>query len=87
MPKVSYPMSVMVGLVGPKVKSTGDTDGYEVNILCNIINPVSIEKAEYLTNHVLSLDREKILSITSLSDFEGEYEDYSDCLALPGAIS
>lgn len=56
------------------------------NILCNIINPVSIEKAEYLTNHVLSLDREKILSITSLSDFEGEYEDYSDCLALPGFI-
>ena len=32
MPKVSYPMSVMVGLVGPKVKSTGDTDGYRVNI-------------------------------------------------------
>ena len=43
MPKVSYPMSVMVGLVGPKVKSTGDTDGYEVNIpqlLMFVINDV-----------------------------------------------
>ena len=32
MPKVSDPMAVMVGLVGPKVRPKGVADGQQVNI-------------------------------------------------------
>jgi len=57
------------------------------NILCNIINPLSDQQAEFLPNQIISIEADKIIAITPRKDFVGnELEDYSHCLALPGFI-
>ncbi|MDY0325270.1 MAG: amidohydrolase family protein [Candidatus Cloacimonadaceae bacterium] len=52
----------------------------------NIFNPISPTEAEYLADHVLSFDGEKIHSITAFRDFSGAWEDYRDHIILPGLI-
>jgi len=56
------------------------------NILCNIINPVAVDTAEFLPRHVISVNGTRIQSITPLESFQGDYEDYSSDIALPGFI-
>lgn len=56
-------------------------------LLVNIINPLSDSEAAYLPRHVICLEGTKILSIEPFDhDVHREYEDYLDCLALPGFI-
>lgn len=52
----------------------------------NIFNPVSPTEAEYLEDHVLSFDGDKIYSITAFRDFSGAWEDYRAHIILPGLI-
>ena len=52
----------------------------------NIFNPVSATKADFLADHVLSFDGEKIHSIIPFRDFTGAWEDYRQYIMLPGLI-
>jgi len=55
------------------------------NILCNLINPVSALRADYLPMQVISIENDTITALTSRSEFAGRItDDYSACLALPG---
>jgi guanine deaminase len=57
------------------------------NILCNVLNPVSPDKAEFLPKQIISIDKGIIQSITPAGTTGlADIEDYSDCLALPGFI-
>lgn len=57
------------------------------NILCNVINPINPERADYLPLQVLSIENGKIEAITSQNAFRGEItDDFSSNLALPGFI-
>lgn len=57
------------------------------NILCNILNPVSPDRAEFLPKQIISIEDGIIKSITpaDTADLAG-VDDYSDYLALPGFI-
>ncbi|PKN73095.1 MAG: hypothetical protein CVU50_04905 [Candidatus Cloacimonetes bacterium HGW-Cloacimonetes-3] len=57
------------------------------NILCNILNPVSADRIEFLPRHVISIEQGIIQSIIPAEAQElTDVEDFSDCLALPGFI-
>jgi len=55
------------------------------NILCNVINPISPNEAEFLPKQIISIDNG---IIKSLRTYDGTTvcEDYSDCIAMPGFI-
>lgn len=60
-----------------------------IYIKCNILNPVSHRKAEYLKNVILTIDGENIREITHFNDFDNTNKtiiDRSDKLIIPGLI-
>jgi len=52
----------------------------------NIFNPISPTEVDFLADHVISFDGEKIHSITPCEDFSGAWEDYRQHIILPGLI-
>ena len=54
-------------------------------IKTNILSPLSPDKAELRKNVFLTLNREKIVSV-SKECANGDFEDFSDCLCIPGLI-
>ena len=52
----------------------------------NIFNPISPTQVDFLADHVLSFDGEKIHAIIPFQDFSGAWEDYRDHIVLPGLI-
>lgn len=56
-------------------------------LLTNIINPLSDTRAEFLPQRIISLEGSMIAAIEPLDPaLHHDYEDFSDCLALPGFI-
>jgi len=56
------------------------------HIRTNAFNPVSAEQADYLPDIVITIDAGNILSIKSFSEHDGSWEDYRECLCVPGLI-
>lgn len=52
----------------------------------NIINPVSPNSAELSIDHLLVIDGSQIVSSMLFEDFKGAYEDFRDCIVVPGFI-
>jgi guanine deaminase len=52
----------------------------------NIFNPISPTEVDFLADHVLSFDAEKIHAITPFENFSGAWEDYREHIILPGLI-
>lgn len=56
-------------------------------LLTNILNPLSDTQAEFLPQRIISLEGSKIISHEPFDPaWHHDYEDYSNCLALPGFI-
>ncbi|MDY0150944.1 MAG: guanine deaminase [Candidatus Cloacimonas sp.] len=56
-------------------------------ILCSLINPVSATQADFLPQQMITLNEGKIHTIEPFDVAKHhDYEDYSDCIALPGFI-
>jgi guanine deaminase len=56
------------------------------NIRTHIFNPVSRYQAEFLPDHIISIEAGKIVGILPFKDFDGAWEDQRACLCLPGLI-
>jgi guanine deaminase len=56
------------------------------NIRTNIFNPISPLKADFLPDHVISMENGKIHSIKAYREHQGSCEDFRHCIALPGLI-
>lgn len=56
------------------------------NIRTNIFNPVSADKAEFLPDHVISIENGIIINIKPFSEFDGAWVDQRACICIPGLI-
>lgn len=57
-----------------------------INIRTNVFNPISPTQADFLPDHVISIEHGKIASITSFAEYQGSWEDCRNSIALPGLI-
>ncbi len=55
-------------------------------IRCNLFNPRSADKADFLEDQIISLDAGKIINIQPYRESEGAWEDHRHLIALPGLI-
>jgi len=55
-------------------------------IRSNIFNPISSEETEYLPDQVIAIQNGTIQSISPFGEHFGAWEDYRNCLLLPGFI-
>jgi guanine deaminase len=52
----------------------------------NVFNPITPQEADYLPDVVITIDEGKILAIKPFSEHQDTWEDYRDCLCVPGFI-
>lgn len=57
-----------------------------ISYRCNIITPTKADKLLTLEDHVINIQDGKIRSIIPYAEDQGEWQDYRDCIALPGFI-